>query len=134
MKNFLAIIGCFCLAIIMITVFASCGNKNNVTIEDPEDSITEQATDTAEKDDSEAADNTDKTESDSAVDEQTAADEQTGEEATTKSAGSEFLDTVLDGVGSIVGEALGGAANVVEEALSGAAEKVNSAFNEENKD
>ncbi|MBR6780266.1 MAG: hypothetical protein IKM24_04530 [Clostridia bacterium] len=123
MKNFLAIIGCFTLAVVMIVVFASCGNRNHVSVDDPDASVVQEqngdeATTAEKTDDVTEADNNG-----------TEADEVASEEATNASSGSSFLDTVLDGVEDVVGEALGGAANVVEEALAGAANKVNDKLN-----
>lgn len=129
MKNFLAIIGCFTLAVIMIVVFASCSNRNQVSVDDPDttlvqeqngdDAATKENADVdSDKDDTTKADETDDASADGV-----------SEEAT-KSTGSSFLDTVLGGVEDVVGEALGGAANVVEEALSGAANKVNNKLND----
>ena len=131
MKNFLAILGCFSLAVIMIVVFASCGRKGDVTVTDPDDGIVEQATETDSGDNSNKNEEADEktTEADSETQENT----ENATSAGTSSTGSSFLDTVLGGVEDVVGEALGGAANVVEEALSGAADKVNSALNDENK-
>ncbi len=129
MKNFLAILGCFSLAIIMIVVFASCGNKDkdDVVITDPDSGITEEEKDTEKDDTADTEEADDRTEEDT--------NEATEEDPTaekTSSTGSSFLDTVLGGVEDIVGEALGGAADVVENALSGAADKVNNALSEEN--
>ena len=133
MKNFLAILGCFFLAIIMIVVFASCGNRDIVTVEDPD---TGSVVDEVNEEESTKMNNKNDTD-----DGTTAADEEDPDsdnteaeevkESTTRtSTGSSFLDTVLGGVEDVVGEALGGAADVVEEALAGAADKVNSALNE----
>lgn len=126
MKNFLAVLGCFFLAIIMITVFASCGDRDEVSVTDPDDGIAADVTDAAEE----------KTENDSEDTDINVTEADTPEdaaEADTSGTGSSFLDSVLGGVEDVVGEALGGAANVVEEALAGAADKVNSALNDENK-
>lgn len=128
MKNFLAILGCFFLAIIMIVVFASCGDRNKVTVEDPDsgsvvDEVNEE--DTTKKKNNKDEQAADTTEAD--VTEDTDAEEV---QESYSGTGSSFLDTVLGGVEDVVGEALGGAADVVEEALSGAAGKVNSALND----
>ncbi|MBR2414247.1 MAG: hypothetical protein IKB13_07075 [Clostridia bacterium] len=134
MKNFLAILGCFFLAIIMIVVFASCGNRDIVTVEDPDSGVVdevneEESTKKNNKNDTDA-DTTAADEADTEAD-NTDADAEDVQESYTGT-GSSFLDTVLGGVEDVVGEALGGAADVVEEALAGAADKVNSALNDNN--
>lgn len=129
MKNFLAIIGCFTLAVIMIVVFASCSNRNQVSVDDPDTTLVQEQNgdDAATKENADVdSDKDDTTKADEADD---ASADGVSEEAT-KSTGSSFLDTVLGGVEDVVGEALGGAANVVEEALSGAANKVNNKLND----
>ncbi len=129
MKNFLAIIGCFTLAVIMIVVFASCSNRNQVSVDDPDTTLVQEQNgdDAATKENADVdSDKDDTTKADETDD---ASADDVSEEAT-KSTGSSFLDTVLGGVEDVVGEALGGAANVVEEALSGAANKVNNKLND----
>ncbi|MBR3953905.1 MAG: hypothetical protein IKJ63_00325 [Clostridia bacterium] len=133
MKNFLAILGCFFLAIIMIVVFASCGNRDIVTVEDPDtgsvvDEVNEEESTKKNNKNDTDADTTAADEADTEAD-NTDADAEDVQESYTGT-GSSFLDTVLGGVEDVVGEALGGAADVVEEALAGAADKVNSALNE----
>ena len=101
MKNFLAILGCFSLAIIMILVFASCGNKDkdDVVITDPDSGITEEERNDKKEDTddtNETADDTTEADSTEDTEEDTTAEK-------TSSTGSSFLDTVLGGVEDIVG-------------------------------
>ena len=126
MKNFLAIIGCFSLAVVMIIVFSSCGKRDKIIIDDPDDSVVAE--------DSELQEDNKTDEKDESATEKNHQDDKEDKEDTTaektSGTGSSFLDTVLGGVEDVVGEALGGAADVVEEALAGAAVKVNEALND----
>ena len=130
MKNFLAIIGCFTLAVIMIVVFASCSNRNQISVDDPDTATVVEQNDDEGTTKEKADDESDKADTTKAEQSSDAQADEVREETTKTGTGSSFLDTVLSGVEDVVGEALGGAANVVEEALSGAANKVNDKLND----